>query len=180
MTADLHKGLYHKLHGHHRPVQMKKSEIKRRKRVVPANTNYDNQQPAYAEQSSDAASSHAPSTSPNPRHQHITPLEPRTGPTAIPVDYTDTFRRPLSTVTEPSLPHKRPYAAASAKPSESEPYPHPQNMGFSAINAIDPSLPTREPQSREARRAELQREAERMRQMLEEKERELAALNDDA
>ncbi|KAG8628428.1 hypothetical protein KVT40_004301 [Elsinoe batatas] len=29
-------GLYHKLHGVHRPVQMKKSEIKRRKRVVPA------------------------------------------------------------------------------------------------------------------------------------------------
>jgi GATA-binding protein, other eukaryote len=29
-------GLYHKLHGSHRPVQMKKSTIKRRKRVVPA------------------------------------------------------------------------------------------------------------------------------------------------
>ena len=29
-------GLYYKLHGVHRPVQMKKSEIKRRKRVVPA------------------------------------------------------------------------------------------------------------------------------------------------
>lgn len=30
-------GLYHKLHGVHRPVTMKKSVIKRRKRVVPAN-----------------------------------------------------------------------------------------------------------------------------------------------
>ncbi|RMZ85574.1 hypothetical protein DV737_g602, partial [Chaetothyriales sp. CBS 132003] len=29
-------GLYHKLHGAHRPVQMKKSMIKRRKRVMPA------------------------------------------------------------------------------------------------------------------------------------------------
>jgi len=29
-------GLYHKLHHHHRPVTMKKSVIKRRKRVVPA------------------------------------------------------------------------------------------------------------------------------------------------
>jgi GATA-binding protein, other eukaryote len=29
-------GLYHKLHGSHRPVAMKKSTIKRRKRVVPA------------------------------------------------------------------------------------------------------------------------------------------------
>ncbi|KAL3427386.1 GATA zinc finger [Phlyctema vagabunda] len=32
-------GLYHKLHGVHRPVTMKKSIIKRRKRVVPANSN---------------------------------------------------------------------------------------------------------------------------------------------
>lgn len=32
-------GLYHKLHGHHRPAQMKKSIIKRRKRVVPAMPN---------------------------------------------------------------------------------------------------------------------------------------------
>src|SRR2546423_15470131 len=29
-------GLYYKLHGSHRPVAMKKSTIKRRKRVVPA------------------------------------------------------------------------------------------------------------------------------------------------
>jgi hypothetical protein len=34
--ADLWKGLYYKLHGVHRPVTMKKSVIKRRKRVIPA------------------------------------------------------------------------------------------------------------------------------------------------
>jgi GATA-binding protein len=35
-TTDPHLGLYYKLHGVHRPVTMKKSIIKRRKRVVPA------------------------------------------------------------------------------------------------------------------------------------------------
>lgn len=33
----IHLGLYYKLHGVHRPVTMKKSVIKRRKRVIPAN-----------------------------------------------------------------------------------------------------------------------------------------------
>jgi len=33
--ADL--GLYHKLHGEHRPIQMKKTVIKRRKRIIPTN-----------------------------------------------------------------------------------------------------------------------------------------------
>ena len=37
-TNPLLPGLYHKLHGSHRPVAMKKSTIKRRKRVVPAPT----------------------------------------------------------------------------------------------------------------------------------------------
>lgn len=35
-AADLFVGLYYKLHGVHRPVTMKKSIIKRRKRVIPA------------------------------------------------------------------------------------------------------------------------------------------------
>ena len=37
-------GLYHKLHGVHRPVAMKKSVIKRRKRVVPANNEPESNQ----------------------------------------------------------------------------------------------------------------------------------------
>lgn len=36
LVTDPLKGLYFKLHGTHRPVAMKKQEIKRRKRVVPA------------------------------------------------------------------------------------------------------------------------------------------------
>ncbi|KAH7130320.1 hypothetical protein B0J11DRAFT_249218 [Dendryphion nanum] len=39
-------GLYYKLHGTHRPVAMKKQEIKRRKRVVPANTDGGTQAPS--------------------------------------------------------------------------------------------------------------------------------------
>ncbi len=38
LLTNLLTGLYHKLHGVHRPVTMKKSVIKRRKRVVPATT----------------------------------------------------------------------------------------------------------------------------------------------
>ena len=41
LTADAPLGLYHKLHGVHRPVAMKKSVIKRRKRVVPATNEQD-------------------------------------------------------------------------------------------------------------------------------------------
>lgn len=36
VPSDLSAGLYYKLHGAHRPVTMKKSVIKRRKRVIPA------------------------------------------------------------------------------------------------------------------------------------------------
>jgi GATA-binding protein, other eukaryote len=56
LTDMLNIGLYYKLHGTHRPVAMKKQEIKRRKRVVPANA--------------DGASQAAPSVaaySPQPR-----------------------------------------------------------------------------------------------------------------
>lgn len=171
-------GLYHKLHGHHRPVQMKKAEIKRRKRVVPANNTYESTTNSYSEHRTQSAS-------PNLSNQHIAPLEPRMGPSPIPVNFTDAFRSDMSQ-THPSgshsIPSKRPYSATTTTTAEAEPYPHAQNMGFSAINAIDPALPTRNegaPLSKEARRAELQREADKMRQMLEDKERELAALAED-
>ncbi|KAF2736150.1 hypothetical protein EJ04DRAFT_490433 [Polyplosphaeria fusca] len=39
-------GLYYKLHGSHRPSTMKKQEIKRRKRVVPANSDLSTQAPS--------------------------------------------------------------------------------------------------------------------------------------
>ncbi|KAI9836599.1 MAG: hypothetical protein M1819_001231 [Sarea resinae] len=57
-------GLYHKLHGVHRPVAMKKSIIKRRKRVVPAlqDQPQNMQQQAFG----------TPSPDPTQQHHHLT------------------------------------------------------------------------------------------------------------
>lgn len=60
-------GLYHKLHGVHRPVAMKKSIIKRRKRVVPA---MQEQEPNNAH-----LTSFPVSTSPNSHYSE--PIDPR-------------------------------------------------------------------------------------------------------
>nr|POE51825.1 suppressor of ferric uptake 1 [Quercus suber] len=184
-------GLYHKLHGSHRPVQMKKAEIKRRKRVVPVDS---------------------------PSHQHPSPLppdnnniitsemptlpgsasEPRRrdpfGP--VPVDFTDHFRRKYTlqqrTSTDEHVENgaiagssrKRSFSKAAS--DDNEPYPHAQNVRLTKDDHIDPSLPapqdavgksTRPPSIKNVRRAELQREAERMRQMLLAKEKELAELD---
>jgi hypothetical protein len=59
------QGLYHKLHGEHRPIQMKKTVIKRRKRIVP--TNYTTQSRYTGPLS---ASSNSPSPPPNHRSLH--------------------------------------------------------------------------------------------------------------
>lgn len=172
VSALITAGLYYKLHGQHRPVQMKKAEIKRRKRVVPASMN----EGSVVYEASDID----PQMSNVPVMLHPPPIdimEPRTGPGPIPVDFTDAFRSrpPPQHEHDHSTGSKRSYSA-----TESDHYPHAQNLGFSAINAIDPSLPLREmPVNKEAKRAELQREADQMRQMLLEKERELAALGDE-
>ncbi|CAK4030409.1 GATA factor SREP [Lecanosticta acicola] len=176
-------GLYYKLHGTHRPVQMKKSEIKRRKRVVPAPTN---QEGGYSDAMSDG-SVHSEQRASVPPSVVATPLmdrpsegspfitQPETsrlGP--VPVDFTDSFRNRDDT-------RKRSFSISAA--DEREPYPHPQNV-TSTPNAsnIDPSLPGRGSEAsntKENRRTELRREAERMRQLLLEKERELAELGEE-
>lgn len=112
-------GLYYKLHGAHRPVQMKKAEIKRRKRVVPiaGNTVIDQHHQSNsplrhsgngdAMSETSAAYSHTeslPATSPAPSNasiasypQHAT-FRPANAPTSasraqpIPVDFTESFR----------------------------------------------------------------------------------------
>lgn len=204
-------GLYHKLHGSHRPVQMKKAEIKRRKRVVPVNqvpTEYDIQLTASANgvHSHDQASyndlrapSYPPTTSSyapdlSPTHNEDTPMEgmerPQSGP--IPVDFTDTYRRSMNlnqrTVenlnSNPTSSRKRSFSATI----DDEPYRHAQNMTSPSSESIDPSLPddsttsartAASATSKEARKAELRREAEKMRQMLLAKERELAELGEE-
>ena len=145
---------------------MKKAEIKRRKRVVPAAL------PTDSQYGNDSEGARTPESRSVPlMHTHpVVIMEPRTGPGPIPVDFTDAFRsRQAQSDSHDSIPSKRTYSETT------EHYPHAQNMGFNPVNAIDPALPP----NKEARRAELQREADRMRQMLMEKERELAALGDD-
>ncbi|GAB7362639.1 hypothetical protein MBLNU230_g2949t1 [Neophaeotheca triangularis] len=108
-------GLYYKLHGSHRPLQMKKGEIKRRKRVVPAVAGQYEQQPhqtspSLREPTTDedrSAMTTEPAPSPlNPNqpfdanidpamqdhHQHHTDPHPRNAP--IPVDFTNFTRQP--------------------------------------------------------------------------------------
>ncbi|KAK4544920.1 hypothetical protein LTR36_003825 [Oleoguttula mirabilis] len=214
-------GLYHKLHGHHRPMQMKKAEIKRRKRVVPTESaQYGLESPNMTELIDDETStqphmraSMAPSVSSSAYEQ------PRIACGPIPVDFTDAFRnhslhhRPRQLHEhdheqeqehghrhEPSTRRKRSFStstrddgeaeAEAEREHEHEPYRHGQNIASSSSRDdenIDPSLAAGirnsgsgpSVSSRDGRRAELQREAERMRRMLLEKERELAELGED-
>lgn len=172
-------GLYYKLHGTHRPVQMKKSEIKRRKRVVPASMG---QEGGYSDAMSEgsAHSEHRASPSVMERGPEGSPFvthpdASRTGP--VPVDFTDSFRSREDT-------RKRSFSTSAG--DDGEPYPHPQNLSSSSPQQrapnIDPALPHRGSGAGDAkggRREELRREAERMRQMLLEKERELAELGEE-
>ncbi|OCK83690.1 hypothetical protein K432DRAFT_290583 [Lepidopterella palustris CBS 459.81] len=96
-------GLYYKLHGLHRPVAMKKQEIKRRKRVVPAAPD-TTQQPAHFANFSPKNPPHSsvspdPSTSlpdaPDPYSSSSThPSSRHYGPPAV--DFTN-FYQPVST-----------------------------------------------------------------------------------
>ena len=176
-------GLYHKLHGAHRPAQMKKAEIKRRKRVVPANLQHlEQDSPQTSELMDEDTQSDGRSTAPSTTTQQAnSPRRHLGGP--IPVDFTDTFRHlrttsPRIASEEQIIPRKRSFSVTNAETEH--PYEHAQNLR-SADENIDPSLPNRDstpimPGSKEARRAELQREAERYRKMLLEKEKELAEL----
>lgn len=164
-------GLYYKLHGSHRPVEMKKQEIKRRKRIVPA----------------DGTSTHAPSSiasySPQPRATQTPAFEHSVSPdpsTAIiesselplgvrppvPVDFT-TYQistthlgppSPSTTYAGVPSPRKRSLSATldvDEKPST--PAPHRPNPISSILNPaaahdtnIDPSLSSLSQQSAES------------------------------
>ncbi|KAK3678065.1 GATA type transcriptional activator of nitrogen-regulated proteins [Recurvomyces mirabilis] len=204
-------GLYHKLHGHHRPVQMKKAEIKRRKRVVPADM------PSYAGRgmvvneymnddlsAQDSRASMAPSTVTTVYGGMQESQRPAGGP--IPVDFTEAFRS-RNTIRHghdhhyqqgesSANPRKRSFSTSERGGAEGddETYSHAQNVPSPHITTaareenIDPALSSSiarasEPpssSSKEARRAELQREAQRMREMLMANELEMAALADGA
>ena len=145
-------GLYHKLHGAQRPAQLTKPEIKRRRRF--------------------AATAAAP----------------------IPVDFTDAYRPPgdadavdattpggatptmaVATTTTTTTPPATaaPHARMLKRPAASQGL-----ADEGADDRVDPALSAApgDDGSREARRRALQRERERLRSMMEEKERELAEL----
>ncbi|KAF3003589.1 putative electron transfer flavoprotein subunit [Curvularia kusanoi] len=151
-------GLYFKLHGTHRPVAMKKQEIKRRKRVVPAGETSSQAAPSVANYSPPQRTSQTPtgSASPDPieSREQYTP-EPR-GPLAVDfTHYRNTNK--LNVTSNPSIhpgapsPRKRSLSATmdpEELPSKSTtPAPHRPNAISAILNHprseesnIDPTL----------------------------------------
>jgi len=114
------KGLYYKLHGTHRPVAMKKQEIKRRKRVVPIGDTSSQAPPSIADYSPPQRASQTPtfehSVSPDPSNaletrEDFTP-EPR-GPLAV--DFTH-YHGNISTTSHPSASLTAPTMQPGAPP----------------------------------------------------------------
>lgn len=186
-------GLYHKLHGSHRPVQMKKSTIKRRKRVVPA----------YPDvlRTDGNASQKTVSTSPEPvspeQNYHETSGDPSPAPKRRrpppPVDYTGYVPGPSAadaprSAQTPSDDYtvQARLAAAAAEGMQLDPLlvdagrrqKEPalrQNDAPSPKPAAPNSLNSEGDREhwRNERRAQLMREAEEMRAALRRKEREI-------
>jgi hypothetical protein len=171
---------------------MKKAEIKRRKRVVPANLQQQNHQPQTSPYQSDVmeedpqyhsdSRSSVPPVIANGQMQEDLPPEQR-HPGPIPVDFTDSFRSINPPQNGTTVPRKRSFSVTEREDRIHHPYPHAQNVSTPPTDEnIDPSLPVTgqggdsDINEKEAKRAELRREAERFRQMMIEKERELAEL----
>ncbi|KAK2877289.1 hypothetical protein FQN49_001267 [Arthroderma sp. PD_2] len=98
-------GLYYRLHGNHRPVAMKKTVIKRRKRVVPALRDRspgagssDNSSASPELQSASLSTTNVDSTYVHPDHGHTygAPQYPHTAPP--PVDFTGYYSTPTTTL----------------------------------------------------------------------------------
>ena len=184
---------------------MKKAEIKRRKRVVPNNMVNDDQSSVYtAEKAEDERRSIPPhNEAPSPTsfsNQTESKFQIRLAGLPVPVDFTDTFRAQRltpnnneSTRPSPQNPRKRSFSAAAGEEGENDakgPYPHAQNMVSPSNNDnIDPSLPSTEPSrqagnnainsDKDARRAALEAESEKMLLMLKENQRKLEALRNE-
>lgn len=171
-------GLYHRLHGSHRPVQMKKSTIKRRRRVVPA----------HGEAETVASSASHTSLSPEPPADEMDVSSASSSTNKrirLPPIVDFTGFQPDGTMRQPSDPSAYKDLGSSKRPPlvvEPEPYSplHP------SYGRGDPTLagPQRqvtgasaeEHQRKEERRATLMREAELMRAALRAKEREIDEL----
>lgn len=184
-------GLYHKLHGSHRPVQMKKSTIKRRKRVVPA-------YPDVVRTDGSAAAPTTASISPEPTSPELEgqqesnsntpgPKRKRLPPT---VDYTG-YIPEEQTANKQTSPRKAAddfavqaqLAAAAAEGMQLDPAlidnGHRQRgIELPPIRELERSIdPSMGEHLRGDRRAQLMREAEEMRAALRAKEREIDDLS---
>lgn len=191
---------------------MKKSEIKRRKRVVPA-FNDQHLVHQYAQSPNEASvspdptmgafqsegSAHpmdyrvqspTPYAPPTPSQQH-TRINSKPQRMPVAVDFTNYFGRPsqpesISDGPSPN-PRKRSFSASEEGEGSRHAAP-PVQAARSNVENIDPSLSSMTAntpgdlalRSREERKAALEREAARMREMLLAKEREIADLGRDA
>ncbi|KAH7068783.1 hypothetical protein BKA63DRAFT_494245 [Paraphoma chrysanthemicola] len=162
-------GLYYKLHNAHRPVAMKKQEIKRRKRVVPAGDGGSQVSPSIADYSPPQRPSQTPAFEQSASPDSSTAIETREqftpepkGPLAI--DFTHYYagsgsvtshpiNLPAPSNTQPNAPspRKRSRSATSmdhedAPSNPVHPVPHRPNAISSILNPrteelnIDPSL----------------------------------------
>lgn len=168
-------GLYHKLHGSHRPVQMKKSTIKRRKRVVPAQGEGE---------TITSGASHT-SVSPDP-HADEMDTSPSSGSVnkriRLPPIVDFTGFQPDGSVRQPTDPGAYKDMSASRRSplvGSSDMYMQPPQTRSNQplITQHRQSVSGEEPHGRkEERRAVLMREAELMRAALRAKEREIDEL----
>ncbi|KAF2121135.1 hypothetical protein BDV96DRAFT_484126 [Lophiotrema nucula] len=133
-------GLYYKLHGTHRPVEMKKQEIKRRKRVVPAAHDSTTIAPSSIASYSPPQRAtetpifeHTPSPDPTSAIETTERLseEPR-GPIAV--DFTDYYK---STLGRPSI--VQPSAPSPRKRSLSATMDREESTPSSIPNAVQPT-----------------------------------------
>jgi GATA-binding protein len=138
--ANRREGLYYKLHGTHRPVAMKKQEIKRRKRVVPVGETGSQAAPSVANYSPSSRTSQTPafdeSMSPDPSnaidsHENYTP-EPR-GPLAV--DFTHYYGNPNNNASVTSHP-----GGLSASSAMHPGAPSPRKRSLSATMETDDAL----------------------------------------
>lgn len=202
-------GLYYKLHGSHRPVEMKKQEIKRRKRIVPADGNSTYAPSSVASYSPPQRATQTPtfehSVSPDPSTAIESSELPSGVRAPVPVDFT-TYQGTATLLGPPSpstthagapSPRKRSLSATLDTDEKSTtPAPHRPNPISSILNPtaaqdtnIDPSLSNLSQQSAESasatqenkaiRKERLKREAELMRQELARREKELQELGDE-
>lgn len=214
-------GLYYKLHGTHRPVAMKKQEIKRRKRIVPAGDSSSQAPSSTADYSPPQRTSQTPAFEQSVSPDSSTALDSREGEDYTPeprgplaVDFTHYYSNasitshpsvPLTSTTQANAPSPRKRSRSATMENDeqpstpSNPVPHRPNAISSILNPpraedgnIDPllSVPLRpgggpspsqwaSQEEKAARREQLRREADAMRQELERKQRELEDLEND-